>query len=227
MKRNKKQRQGAIILIMETAKPRKTITMRLARAVLGLFGWRVVDNLPVTNKYVLVGAWHTSNWDFPLAIFTMWGMGVKLHFLGKQELIDGKLGWLMERLGLIGVDRAKTENFVKTMAKVFEERDELRLVIAAEGTRSQADYWKTGFYYMALEANVPIAFAYIDSVKKEAGIDGYFMPSGKLTEDLHKIKSFFESKRGLKPSKQRSIKFKILEQEELKEPIQETVVADA
>ncbi len=185
--------------------------MRLARLVLRLFGWRVVDNLPPTDKYILVGAWHTSNWDFPLAVFAMWGMGVKLHFIGKQELVSGKLGFLMKRLGVIGVDRSKTINFVQKMAELFKERKELRLVIAAEGTRSQAEYWKTGFYYMALAAEVPIAFAFIDAKAKEVGIDGYFMPTGNREEDLHKVKLFFESKQGIKPNKQRSIKFKALE----------------
>ena len=188
--------------------------MRLARLVLRLFGWRVVANLPPDKKYILVGAWHTSNWDFPLAIFAMWGIGVKLHFLGKQELIDGKLGWLMKRLGVIGVDRGKTVNFVKEMADVFANRDELRLVVAAEGTRSHADYWRTGFYYMALEANVPIAFGFIDSVAKEVGIDGYFLPTENRDKDFHKIKLFFESKRGLKPHKQGTVKFKELEPQE-------------
>ncbi|MCA9837806.1 MAG: 1-acyl-sn-glycerol-3-phosphate acyltransferase [Trueperaceae bacterium] len=185
--------------------------MRFARLVLRLFGWRVVDNLPPGNKYILVGAWHTSNWDFPLAIFAMWGLGVKLHFIGKQELISGRLGFLMKRLGVIGVDRSKTVNFVQKMAELFKERDELRLVLAAEGTRSQAEYWKTGFYYMALAAQVPIAFGFIDARAKEVGIDGYFMPTGNRDEDLHKVKLFFESKQGLKPHKQGSIKFKVLE----------------
>lgn len=200
--------------------------MRMARFVLRLFGWRVVNNLPPTNKYILVGAWHTSNWDFPLAVFAMWGMGVKLHFLGKQALIDGKLGWLMKRLGIIGVDRAKTANLVKDMAKVFAERDELRLVVAAEGTRSHANYWKTGFYYMAREANVPIAFAFIDSAAKEVGIDGYFIPSEDRDADFHKIKLFYESKRGLKPSKQGVVKFKELEPAEPSDTMPDVVLEE-
>ena len=186
--------------------------MRLARFILRLFGWRVVDNLPPDNKYILVGAWHTSNWDFPLAILAMWGLGLKLHFIGKQELISGRLGFLMKRLGVIGVDRSTTVNFVQKIADLFKQHDELRIVIAAEGTRSQAEYWKTGFYYMALAAKVPIAFAFIDAKAKEVGIDGYFVPTGNREEDLHKVKLFFESKQGIKPKKQGSIKFKALEE---------------
>lgn len=194
--------------MLPTAKPRLTLSMRLARLLLRLIGWRLIDNLPPTTKFVAVGAWHTSNWDFILALLAHWGLGVKLHFIGKKELIEGKLGWLMRRLGVIGVDRSKPNNFVETIRQLFSERDELRIIVPAEGTRSKTRYWKTGFYYMALAANVPIAFAIIDAGRKVIGIDGYFYPTGDREADLAKVKAFYQGTRGLKPERQGEIDFK-------------------
>jgi 1-acyl-sn-glycerol-3-phosphate acyltransferase len=185
-----------------------TPIMRFCRFILGLFGWRVVRNLPPTNKFVMVGAWHTSNWDFPLAILATGGLGIKLNFIGKQELLDGRLGWLMKRLGVIGVDRATTKNFTQKIAELYETMDELRVVVPAEGTRSKAEYWRTGFYYIALEAGIPIAFAFLDAATKTIGIDGYFIPTGDRDKDLQKVIGFFKDKRGLKPSRQAEIKFR-------------------
>jgi 1-acyl-sn-glycerol-3-phosphate acyltransferase len=185
-----------------------TPMMRFCRFILSLFGWRVVQNLPPTNKFVMVGAWHTSNWDFPLAVLAMGAMGIKLNFIGKQELLQGPLGGLMKRLGVIGVDRAKTTNFTQKIAELYKTMDELRVVVPAEGTRSKAEYWRTGFYYIALEAKVPIAFAFIDAATKTIGVDGYFIPTGKRDEDLQKVIDFYKDKRGLKPHKQAEIKFR-------------------
>jgi 1-acyl-sn-glycerol-3-phosphate acyltransferase len=190
-----------------------TPRMRLARSVLGLFGWRVLDELPPYPKCVLVGAFHTSNWDFPLAILAMWGLGVPLTFVGKQELTNGRLGPLMRRFGVIGIERSGRARMVERLAEEFTRRDALRLVVPAEGTRSKADYWRTGFYYIALKAGVPIAFAVIDAARKEVGVGGYFYPSGDREADLAQVAEFYRHKRGLKPHKQGEVRFKPLEAE--------------
>lgn len=194
--------------MLPTVNPPLTLSMRIARFLLRLIGWRVVDNLPPTPKFVAVGAWHTTNWDFILAVLAHWGLGVKLNFIGKRELTDGKLGWLMKRLGVIGVDRSKSGKFVETIRQQFAERDELRIIVPAEGTRSKAQYWKTGFYYMALAANVPIAFAIIDAKGKRIGIDGYFYPTGDREQDLQTVKDYYQGTHGLKPSRQAEIAFR-------------------
>ncbi len=182
--------------------------MRLSRWILGLFGWKIILNIPPGKKFVAVGAWHTSNIDFFLAILAAGGMGLPLKFIGKQALVDGKLGWLMKQLGVIGVDRSKSNNVVEQIAKRFEESKELYLVVPAEGTRSKAEYWKTGFYYMALAAKVPIAFATVDASKKEVGIFGWLEPSGNRDDDFKKIIDYYKNKTGLKPQNQAEIKFR-------------------
>jgi 1-acyl-sn-glycerol-3-phosphate acyltransferase len=185
--------------------------MRFCCSILGLLGWRVLTNVPPGNKYVVVGAWHTSNWDFLFAVLAAGAMGIKLHFIGKQELTQGMLGWLMKRLGVIGVDRSQRNQFVQKVAELYEQAEQLRIVVPAEGTRSKSQYWRTGFYYMALAAKVPIAFGILDASRKQIGIDGYFTPTGNRTEDLQKVIDFYVGKKGLKAHKQGQVQFKPLE----------------
>ena len=185
-----------------------TFLMRFCRWTLRLFGWRIVCNVPDTPKFVVIGAWHTSNWDFPVSVLAAGGMGLPLNFIGKKELTEGRMGWLMKRLGVIGIDRQGRAKVVEQVVKVFEERNAFIPVIAAEGTRSQAEYWRTGFYYIALAANVPIAFGFLNAEQKEIGINGYFMPTGDREDDLTKVKAFYQNMKGLKPEKQGEIKFR-------------------
>ncbi len=131
-----------------------------------------------------------------------------MSWVGKAALFQGPLRPIMLRLGGIPVDRDRSKNFVSKVADLFETRDELFLVIATEGTRSKAEYWKTGFYYIALEANVPLAMTYMDWKRKEVGIDDYFMPTGDLTKDFEQIKASFKDKKGFDPNKQSPIRLK-------------------
>lgn len=193
-------------MIVEYRKP--SFKMRFSRWILGLFGWKIILNIPPTKKFVAVGAWHTSNIDFLLAILAAGGMGLPLKFIGKKALVDGKLGWLMKKLGVIGVDRSKSNNVVEQIVNRFANSDELYLVVPAEGTRSKAEYWKTGFYYMALEAKVPIAFATLDASRKEVGIFDWIEPTGNRDEDFKKIIEYYKDKQGLKPQNQNEIKFR-------------------
>lgn len=172
-------------------------------------------HIPKTKKFIVVGAWHTSNYDFVIAVLAAGAMGLPLRFIGKQALLDGKLGWLMKHLGIIGVDRSKRNNFVNQIAEKFKNSEELIIVVPAEGTRSKVEYWKTGFYYMALAANVPIAFGTIDTVKHEIGIYGWFLPTGNREKDLQKVIDYYKDKRGVKPQNQAEIKFKPEPAEEL------------
>lgn len=170
---------------------------------------------PPGKKFVLVGYPHTSNWDFLYAL--LWGMasGTRFRWVGKKQLFPPVVGVVMRWLGGIPVDRSKAGgDFVKQVARIFEQHDNLWVVVAAEGTRSRAPYWKSGFYYMALEAKVPIALAYIDYSRKEVGIGGYFTPSGHIEAEFEQIKAFYADKVGRDPSKQSSIRLKPKEEPE-------------
>jgi 1-acyl-sn-glycerol-3-phosphate acyltransferase len=181
---------------------------RFGTALLGLFGWRAVLEPPPGKKFVAVGYSHTSNWDFLPLIGWAWATGMKASFVGKQELFKGPMGPIMRRLGGIPLDRDKSKNFVQKVAEIILSRDEIFLVIAAEGTRSRAEYWKSGFYYMALEAKVPIALGLIDWKRKLIGMGAYLMPTGDLEQDFEVIKAFYKDVVGRDPRKQGPVALK-------------------
>jgi 1-acyl-sn-glycerol-3-phosphate acyltransferase len=187
----------------------KTPWQRFGVWALKMLGWTAVMAPPPGKKFVLVGYPHTSNWDFLYAL--LWGMasGTRFRWVGKRELFPPVLGVVMRWLGGIPVDRSKSGgDFVRQVARIFEQHDNLWVVVAAEGTRSRAPYWRSGFYYMALEAKVPIALAYIDYSRKEVGVGGYFTPSGNLEADFEQIRAFYADKVGRNPSKQSPIQLK-------------------
>ena len=148
---------------------------------------------------MLIGAPHTSNLDFFLMLFLIGISGLKLNWLGKDSLFRKPIGGIMRKLGGIPVNRRASTRFVDQMVAAFNENDELALVIAPEGTRSKTHYWKTGFYYIAVGAGVPIVFAYVDATRKTTGIGPVFMPTGDLQADFAQIKAFYDDKVGIHP----------------------------
>ena len=171
----------------------------IAKVNLALFGWRVVGELPNLKKMVVIGAPHTSNWDFVLGLAVIFAARWKFHWVAKHTLFKPPLGWLMRWLGGSPVDRSKSSNTVEAYIKLFIEHDEFALLIAPEGTRSRRDYWKSGFYHVAHGANVPILLAFIDKATKTCGLAHHLMPSGDIGEDMGLIASFYADQEGLVP----------------------------
>ena len=167
------------------------LAQKLANIVLSLIGWRTHVLNPRLNRYVLIGAPHTSNWDFGLMLLLMGAEQLPIRFLGKDTLFRGPLGPLMRSLGGISVNRRERTRLVDQIAAKFEEYDELIIGLAPEGTRSKTSHWKTGFYYIALKANVPIAMAYLDYGNKVIGVGPSFIPSGDLQADFEIIRGFY------------------------------------
>ncbi|SDE42917.1 Acyltransferase [Thermus arciformis] len=180
---------------------------RLARFLLRLFGWTLKVEPPPVRSYVLIGAPHTSNWDFVVGLLALWAARIPARWLGKKELFQPPLGFLMRALGGIPVDRSRREGLVDQVAQVLRER-EVAVLITPEGTRGKAPYWRTGFYYMALKAGVPIALGYVDFPRKEVGIGGYLYPTGDLRQDFAAIRAFYQDKVGLRPEKQGPIRIR-------------------
>ncbi|WP_460172192.1 1-acyl-sn-glycerol-3-phosphate acyltransferase [Thermus sp. FJN-A] len=181
---------------------------KLAGLVLRALGWRYHMPPPPSRKYVLIGAPHTSNWDFFVGILALWALGIRARWLGKKELFRPPLGPLLRLLGGIPVDRSRREGLVDQVAEVLRQEEEIAILITPEGTRSQAPFWRTGFYYMALKAGVPIALGYADFPRKEVGIGGYLWPTGDLEGDFAKIRAFYQDKVGLKPKRQGPIRIR-------------------
>jgi 1-acyl-sn-glycerol-3-phosphate acyltransferase len=186
--------------------------------IMGLFGWKAILEPPTSKKYVVVGYPHTSDWDFVPAIAWIWSTGLRGSFVGKAQLFKGIMKPIMTWFGGIPVDRDKGTNFVQKVASIFAAREELFLIIATEGTRAKVEYWKTGFYYIALEAKVPLALAFMDWKRKEIGIGAYFMPTGDIEADFIAIQGFFAGVTGRDPSKQSPIRLKPKDLDEPKAP---------
>jgi 1-acyl-sn-glycerol-3-phosphate acyltransferase len=167
---------------------------------LRLFGWRAVGKVPKgLRKYVIIAAPHTSYWDFPLFVLIVFALRMNLNVFIKHTLFIGPLGWFLRYCGGVPVDRRAAGARVRQTVQEFEKNDDMVLLITPEGTRSPQPNWKTGFYHIASEANVPIAIAFVDTAARRAGIDYFFTPTGDLDKDLSEIKAFYDARRGLKP----------------------------
>jgi 1-acyl-sn-glycerol-3-phosphate acyltransferase len=170
----------------------------IAIAVLKIIGWRVVGSLPNERKYVLIGAPHTSNWDFPMMLLAVLRVEMDVHWLGKSSLFPPIIGSMMRWLGGIAVDRSKNNNLVEQLVNLFRARDELVVIIPPEGTRTKVEQWKSGFYHVAAGASVPILLGFVDASRKEVGFGPLFYPTGDYASDLPKIQNFYKDKRGIR-----------------------------
>lgn len=175
---------------------------KLSRWILKISGWKLIERIPAEPKYLLVGAHHTSNWDWLIGFFMMASLGLKPRWIGKDSLFKGIAGPIMRRLGGISVVRGARRNFVGQIADVYKQSRELVIAIAPEGTRGYVDHWKTGFYHIASEAKVSIAMAFLDYSKKICGIGGYFLPSGNIKLDMKILQEFYDDVVGKFPENQ-------------------------
>ncbi|MFY0673306.1 MAG: 1-acyl-sn-glycerol-3-phosphate acyltransferase [Bacteroidia bacterium] len=164
----------------------------LFKAYLKLKGWRYVANIPNDlKKFVLIAVPHTSNHDYPLAQAAFYLMGINVKFLAKKSLFEGPFGGLFYRWGGIPVDRNSKMNLVDQMKTQFDKTKDLALVISPEGTRKWVDSWKSGYYYIAKGANVPIVCGYLNYEKKEAGIGPIIHDLENFDDVKHIIREFY------------------------------------
>ena len=166
----------------------------IGRLVLWLMGWRLAGAIPNEPKMVMIGAPHTSNWDFVFFIGATAEEGVQPNFMGKHTLFQGMMRNFMFDMGGIPIDRTKRSNVVEQVAAEFEQRDHLALVIAAEGTRSSNGEWKSGFYNIARAANVPIVPAWVCNERRILGFGPAIVPTADYGETLLEIARFMRSK---------------------------------
>lgn len=148
-------------------------------------GWKVLGNFDTSiKKSVVIVIPHTSWHDFYIGVFTRGVMGININFVGKKELFVFPFGYYFRWMGGAALNRFKNENKVDAIAKIFEGRDEFRLAIAPEGTRKKVTELKTGFYYIAMKANVPIIPVSFDWTKKEVTVFPEFYPTGNKDSDF-------------------------------------------
>lgn len=170
----------------------------LATVSLKLSGWRVVGARPTQEKYVLIAAPHTSNWDFLLMLLAVLKLRLDVHWLGKDALFAAPFGGLMRWLGGVPVDRSKTNDRVRQLVDLYGASEQLVILITPEGTRSSVERWKSGFYYIAAGAGVPIMLGFVDAGRRELGLGSLFYPTGDLVADMQQIQAFYRDKQGIR-----------------------------
>ncbi len=171
----------------------------LCRILLKVFKWKCYVDVVVPSKCILCVAPHTSNWDFIIGKVFYTSIGGKPHFLMKKEWFFFPFNIFLKAIGGIPVDRKRKTSLTEQMIEEFKRRDHFQLAIAPEGTRKKNAQWKSGFYYIALGAGVPISLAHIDYTRKEVGISKNFIPTGNENEDIEQIKQFYKNFKGRHP----------------------------
>jgi len=151
------------------------------------------------KKCVIVAVPHTSWHDFYIGLLIRQLANIKISFVAKKELFKWPLGWYFKKVGGISIDRTSGQNKVEAMAKVFEQKEELRITIAPEGTRKKVKEWKTGFYHIAKAAKVPIIMITFDFGKKQNVISKPFYPTDDMEKDMQFMYSFFKDVKGKVP----------------------------
>lgn len=174
----------------------------LARAYWAVSRWRYVSEpLPPGRGGILVGAPHTSNWDFILMLAISARAGLSVRYLGKHTLFRPPFGGVMRALGGIPVDRRNPSGVVDELVAAASRGEEFYLVVTPEGTRSAGTHWKSGFYRIALESDLPITLGYVDRTTMTAGLGLTFQPTGDLRADMDLVRSFYADKAGHTPAR--------------------------
>lgn len=178
-----------------------TVLRGLSLAVLKLAGWKVSGQLPANGrKCVMIAAPHTSNWDLPYTLMVAFALRLNIYWMGKEQIFRPPFRGLMMWLGGIPVRRESANNVVAASIESLQSADgPVQLVVPPEGTRSKARYWKTGFYYIAVGAQVPIVMAFMDYERKISGLGPVFEPTGDLEADMVTIKAFYAPFKGKNP----------------------------
>lgn len=165
-----------------------------------ILGWKLSNDFPHNlKKFVVIAAPHTSWQDFPIGILARNTSGIKINFIGKDSLFKGPFGFIFRSLGGTPVDRSKSNNLVDAIIQVFNEKDQFRLALSPEGTRKKVEKWKTGFYYIAKGANVPVVMATLDFGKKEVKISEPYYTTDDKEKDFAYFHAFYNNVKGKKP----------------------------
>lgn len=175
------------------------ISGAIARALMLLTGWRFEGALPNLPRFVLIVAPHTSNWDFPAGLMAMFGLGIRGTFLGKDTLFRRPFGFFFRWLGGIPVDRSSPNNVVEQTIGYFRTRDRIILALSPEGTRKKIPRWRTGFYWVAVGAGVPIVPVAFDFPRKRFVLHPPQTMTGNAEKDLAHLHGFFNAAQAFRP----------------------------
>jgi len=179
----------------------KTLARLFSLLLLRILGWNTEGQLPAQSRFVLIAAPHTSNWDLMFTMAIAFAMRTKVHWLGKRSLFRRPFGLIFSWFGGIPVDRSRSNNIVEQSIQYFHDNDSFILAVPPSGTRQKVAYWKTGFYYIALGARVPIVLGFLDYKRKVGGVGPPFQPTGDIESDMMFIREYYSKVTGRYPEK--------------------------
>ncbi|MEX2293451.1 MAG: 1-acyl-sn-glycerol-3-phosphate acyltransferase [Acidimicrobiales bacterium] len=148
---------------------------------------------------MLVAAPHTSNWDFILMLAMAWRSDLSPRWLGKQEMFAGPMGPIFRALGGVPVNRENPGPLVTDLVASAQSSAKLAILVPAEGTRAQGEYWKSGFYRIARDADIPIVLSYLDGPTRTGGFGPVIHPTGDVGADMDLVRAFYSDKGGVRP----------------------------
>ena len=167
--------------------------------VLRLARWRIEGDLPDEPKMVVIGAPHTSNWDFVVMLLVAGSRRLRVKWLGKDGLFKKPFGTLMRSLGGIPIQQGRGARIADQVVARFAAEEKMILVIAPEGTRARVEQWRSGFYRIAQGAGVPIVLGFFDTSLRRVGFGPAIWPSDDIRADMDVIREFYSPMRGFKP----------------------------
>ena len=171
--------------------PRNPFAEWLGRSMLKVAGWRIEGALPGLDKFVVIGAHHTSNWDFMAFLAAKFVLRLNARWFAKHTLFRRPFGNLLRRWGGIPIQRHIKQNTVEQAVQAFHDSRELILIISPEGTRKKVERWKMGFYHIARGAGVPVVLAALDYANRRIVIGEPFWPTGDEAADLQRMLAFY------------------------------------
>jgi 1-acyl-sn-glycerol-3-phosphate acyltransferase len=171
----------------------------LARIYWAFSRWTLRTEPAPTRPTLLIGAPHTSNWDFVLMLAIAWRLRLPVRWLGKSSLFHGWRGPIMRRLGGIPVDRADPSRVVAAVVERVRDGEMLGLVVTPEGTRGGGAHWKSGFYRIARETGMPVTLGYVDRTTMTTGLGPTIELTGDVAADMDVIRAFYADKAGVRP----------------------------
>jgi 1-acyl-sn-glycerol-3-phosphate acyltransferase len=163
----------------------------LSQASLRLAGWKFEGGLPSPKKCVILAWPHTSNWDGLLLVLLCRSVGLDISWMIKSDWVKGPIAPGLRSLGAVAIDRSAPHNMVEQMVERFRTTERLALVVPPEGTRKRMPHWRSGFYHIALGAEVPVVPGYLDYRRKRGGFGPPIHLTGNMRADMDQIRAFY------------------------------------